>query len=107
MLGQHQSWEFLLTLDESWFYLSRDHEIIWLRESESPIEKEKHMIQVKRKMITMIWNPHGFHIVHALPKGENFNVIYYVEHILQLILEYYSKSIVVVESFMQTMPDRR
>jgi hypothetical protein len=46
--AQHQRWEFMLTLGESWLYLSTDHSIIWLRESESLSEKEKHMIQAKK-----------------------------------------------------------
>jgi hypothetical protein len=29
------------------------------------------------------WNPHGFHVVGALPKGESFNATYYIEHIRQ------------------------
>jgi hypothetical protein len=51
--AQHQGWEFLLTLDESCFDLSTDHEIICLRESEPPTEREKHMIQAKKKIIAI------------------------------------------------------
>jgi hypothetical protein len=29
--AKHQDWHFIITLDESWFYLSTDHEQIWLR----------------------------------------------------------------------------
>jgi hypothetical protein len=51
-----------------------------------------HMIQAKRKMATIAWNPHGFHLVDTLPKGESFTATYYIEHILQPILEYRAKS---------------
>jgi hypothetical protein len=43
-----------LTLDESWFYLSTDHEIIWLGEGEAPPERKKYMIQARKMMITMV-----------------------------------------------------
>jgi hypothetical protein len=91
-LAQHQGWEFLLTLDESWFHLSISHKIIWLRESEPFLEKKKHMIQAKKRMATIAWNPHGFHVVYALPKKENFKATYYIEHIMRPILEYRLKS---------------
>jgi hypothetical protein len=28
---EHNGWKFIITCDESWFYLSTDHEQIWLR----------------------------------------------------------------------------
>jgi ribosomal protein S26 len=49
------------------------------------------MIQAK-KMITIAWNPNGFHDVDALLKGESFKSTYDIEHILQQILEYCLKS---------------
>jgi transposase len=83
--------EFLLTLNKSWFYLFTDHEIIWLRESEPPLKGKEHDSSTE-KMITIALNPHSFHVVEALPKGETFNAIYYIEHILQPTLEYRPKS---------------
>jgi hypothetical protein len=44
---QHTGWQSFLTLDESWFYFSTDHGIMWLRENEPPAQREKHMIQAK------------------------------------------------------------
>jgi hypothetical protein len=31
---EHYGWQFIITLDASWFYLSTDHEQIWLRVKE-------------------------------------------------------------------------
>jgi hypothetical protein len=31
---EHHGWKFIITLDESWFYLSTDHEQIWLHAKE-------------------------------------------------------------------------
>jgi hypothetical protein len=42
---EYQGWQYFITLDELWFYLSTDCEIIWLPDGESPSERERHMIQ--------------------------------------------------------------
>jgi hypothetical protein len=33
-------------------------------------------------MLTMVWNPHGFHLVSLLPKGQKWTIQDYVDHIL-------------------------
>jgi predicted membrane protein len=43
----HQSLELIISLDESWFYLSADYEIIWLPHRTECPEKEK-MISSKK-----------------------------------------------------------
>jgi hypothetical protein len=53
----------MITLDESWFYLSTDYEQIWLRPDEEPSERVKHPIQDKKIMVTISWNALGFHLV--------------------------------------------
>jgi hypothetical protein len=47
----------------------------------------KHMIGDRKMMVTIVWNPQGFHLVNALPKGQKFNVNYYIDRILQSLLE--------------------
>jgi hypothetical protein len=38
-------------------------------------------------MVTIVWNPQGFHLVDALPKGKKFNPNYYIDRILSPLLE--------------------
>jgi hypothetical protein len=45
---QHQGWQFIITFDESWFYLATDHEQMWLRPEQVPPERIKHTIQDKK-----------------------------------------------------------
>jgi histone-lysine N-methyltransferase SETMAR len=45
------------------------------------------MIGDRKMMATIIWNPHGFHLVDGLPKGQKFNASYYIDNILQSLLE--------------------
>jgi hypothetical protein len=33
-------------------------------------------------MLTVVWNPYGFHLVFLLPKGQKWTSQYYVDHIL-------------------------
>jgi hypothetical protein len=35
---EHHGRQFIVTLDESWFYLSPDHEQTWLRVEEQPLK---------------------------------------------------------------------
>jgi hypothetical protein len=60
-------------LNESWFYLSNDHEIIWLLAGMPVFDRERHMTQSLKLMFAVVWNPHEFHLVDALPKGMKFN----------------------------------
>jgi hypothetical protein len=41
---EHHGWQFIITLDESWFYSSAGHEYIWLRQEEQPPERPRHTI---------------------------------------------------------------
>jgi histone-lysine N-methyltransferase SETMAR len=80
-IGPH-GWQFIITLDESWFYLSTDHEQIWLRVEGHPPERPRHTIQEPKMIVTIAWNPLGFHLLDALPKGNTFNVKYYLVNLL-------------------------
>jgi hypothetical protein len=58
---EYHGWQFIITLDESWSYLSSDHEHIWVRVEEQPPERPRHIIQDPKPMVTIAWNPLGFH----------------------------------------------
>jgi AraC-like DNA-binding protein len=80
-----RDWRNIITLDESWFYLCTDHELIWLAPGRMVPERERHMIQSLKSMITVAWNTSGFHVLAALPKGAKFNASYYSNEILEEI----------------------
>jgi hypothetical protein len=75
----------MVTLDESWFYLNMDHELIWLQPNQETPERERHTVQSEKAMITIVWNPSGFHLIKLLPKGFKFNASYYVTQVLNLL----------------------
>jgi hypothetical protein len=64
-----------------------DSEQIWLRPGETPPEREGHTIQDRKIMATIAWNPLGFPLIVALPKGRTFNAEYYPDNILAALTQ--------------------
>jgi hypothetical protein len=50
-----------------------DHERTWLGPEEPVPDTEQLMIQSPKLMITIVWNPSGFHVVIALPQRLKFD----------------------------------
>jgi deoxycytidine triphosphate deaminase len=67
---QHQGWKYLVTLDEAWFYFSNQHQQIWLPYQEDPQRIQRQMINSPKTMLTVVWNPHGFHLVSSAERTE-------------------------------------
>jgi hypothetical protein len=71
--------------DDSWFDLSTDYESIWALSGDTSPEREIKMINSPKIMLTIVWNPHGFHVIDIFPKGCKFNSNYYISHILDAV----------------------
>jgi hypothetical protein len=65
-----RSWHNIVILDESWFYfnLNTDHELIWILPDGEIPERARPTIQSEKVMLTIVWNPIGFHLINVLPK---------------------------------------
>jgi hypothetical protein len=74
-----------LTGDESWFYLTIDHEQIWTRSEAPPPTIPKKMIRSPKRMVTIFWSPLGFRVIRVLPKGVHFDAKYFQDNILSEI----------------------
>ena len=85
--AKQSNYQLFMTGDESWFYLNTDHETQWLPLSEKPSKKTKKNIGSKKYMLTIFWNPLGFHLVKILPDGITFNSDYFITEILEPINE--------------------
>ena len=83
-----RQWDSIVTLDESWIYLQTDHDLMWMAPGESVPDRERHTIQSPKFMITIAWNPGGFHVVKALPKDGRFTAHYYTNNILIAISDW-------------------
>jgi hypothetical protein len=83
---QHQkdrAWHGIVTLNESWFYFTTDHERIWLPAGIEVPVREQITVQCRKMMATIVWNPTGFYRIVAVPKGMKFNADYEISHILE------------------------
>jgi hypothetical protein len=93
---QHQkdrAWDDTVTLNESWFYFTTDHEWIWLPEGTEAPEGERITVQSRKMMVTIVWNHTRFDRIIALPKRMKFNPDYYVSQILDSLAEWRSSQV--------------
>jgi hypothetical protein len=63
-----------LSLDESWFYLSTDHERIWLTPEQPVPDRERHMAQSPKLMSTVAWNPNGSMLLRRSQRDLNLTL---------------------------------
>jgi hypothetical protein len=68
----------IVTLDESWFYLSTHYKFVCLPGDEKVLERERNTIQSNKLMLKIVWNARGFHLIKVLEKGRRFNAGYYI-----------------------------
>jgi hypothetical protein len=85
-----RTWHDIVTLDESWFYLSTDYEFVWLLRGEKVPEKERHTIQSKTFMLTIVWSLRWFYLIKYLEKDRKFDANYYVAEILESLSQWRS-----------------
>jgi hypothetical protein len=85
-----RAWHDIVTLDESWSYLSTDYEFVWLPRDEKVPERERHTLQSKKFMFMIVCNPRGFHLITVLEKCRKFNAGYYLTEILKPLSQWRS-----------------
>jgi hypothetical protein len=59
----HNNWRNLITGEESWFYYEYVRDRIWAARDDNTPEVEKMTIPSRKSMSTVVWNPHGFHLM--------------------------------------------
>jgi hypothetical protein len=83
--AKHHAWKYIVTLHEACFYFSNHFDRIWLPHDEPPPSFLKQTIASQKLMITVVWNPHGIHVIQFLPKGIKWTGRYYSDDILSHI----------------------
>jgi hypothetical protein len=76
-LAKYHARKYIIILDKSWFCFSNHLDRIWLPHDELPPSFSKQTIASQKLMITVIWNPHGFHVIQSLPKGIKWTFRYH------------------------------
>jgi hypothetical protein len=64
--------------------------LVWLPQDEKVPERERHTIQLKKFMLTIVWNPRGFHLIKILEKCRKFNAGYYIAEIFEQLSQWCS-----------------
>jgi hypothetical protein len=59
-------WHDIVTLDESWIYLFSEHDLMWTAPGEIVVDRERHIIQSPKLMLTVVWNPIEFHVTCSM-----------------------------------------
>jgi hypothetical protein len=75
-----------VTPDESWFYFATDHKQTWMGPEEELPARSRRLIQDRKIIVKIAWNPVGFHIVNALPREGSFDAEYYRDNVLAELL---------------------
>jgi hypothetical protein len=71
-----------------WFYLRGEHDLMWTAPGKIVPDRERYIIQSPTFMVTIVWNPSGFHVVKALPKWTKFNAQYETNNVLVAISDW-------------------
>jgi hypothetical protein len=82
MSAAHNSWKNIITFEESFFYMHKEFEQMWLARGEAPDTRERRMISSEKLMVVIGWNPGEFHVIEVLRKGQKFNACYYCSSVL-------------------------
>jgi hypothetical protein len=61
---------------------------MWMAPGEIVVDREQHTVQSPKFMLTVVWNPIGFYVLKALPKGGKFNGQYYTNDVLVVISDW-------------------
>jgi hypothetical protein len=85
-LAKHDTWKSIVTPEEAWFYFSNHFDRIWLPHDGLPLSFLKQTIANQKLMITVVWNPHGFHMIQSLSKGIKWTGRYGSNNILSQIV---------------------
>jgi hypothetical protein len=62
----HNNWRDLITGDESWFYYEYARDGIWTAQDDNTSEVENGIIPSRKSIPTVLWMPHGFHVMTML-----------------------------------------
>jgi hypothetical protein len=79
---QHRGWKYTATFDDAGFHFSNQYEQIWLPDHEDPPTIERQTISSPTTILTVVWNPYGFHLVKILPRGQKWTIQYYIDCVL-------------------------
>jgi hypothetical protein len=85
--AKRRAWQFIITSDKSWFFYYTPHSKIWLPADAETPEVAKQLINTRKIMMTIFWNPFGIQVLAALPEKTSFNAQDFIDYGLTTIEE--------------------
>lgn len=92
MTESFNDFDFIVTGDESWFYLDYSPRTLWTISNENIPERVEKTIGAKKYMITVMWSKSRFYVIELLDECQSFNSEYFMNHILKLLLIEFKKT---------------
>jgi hypothetical protein len=68
-----RQWHDVVMLDDLWFNLRSEHDLIWTAPGEILLDRERYTFQSPMFIVTIVCNASRFPVVKALPKWSKFN----------------------------------
>jgi transposase len=81
--AKNDGWRHIVTGDESWFIMDQAPRRMWSLTEDEVATKPRTTIATKKFMYTIMWNPHGFHVIDLLPSDAKMNSTYYTSNVLE------------------------
>jgi hypothetical protein len=78
--AKRRAWQFIITVDEFWFFYVRPHLKKWLPCDINTPEVARQLINMPKLMVTIFWNPFGIHVLAELPEKTLCDPGYFVDY---------------------------
>jgi hypothetical protein len=78
-IQERNQWHNVLTGDENWFCFECLRDRLWVSSPENARDFPGRTVASKKHMLTVSWNPDGFHVVMILPRGTSFNTTWFTD----------------------------
>jgi hypothetical protein len=75
--AERDIWYYLMTGEESWFFLNISPRRIWTLSRDNVITRPRLDIRSKEFMFMIMWNPSGLYVVNRLPNDTKINSEYF------------------------------
>lgn len=92
MSESFNNFEFIITGDESWFYLDYSPRTLWTISNDNIPTRVEKCIGAKKYMLTIMWSKSRFYVVELLEPDQKFNSEYFIGKILKLLLLEFDKN---------------
>jgi hypothetical protein len=84
---QRTHFRYIITGDESWFYLEYQNASQWSVSRDEVPQKVDPAIGTAKFIFTAIWDVNGFHLLDLMPSQCRFNTQYFMEHVMTPLVQ--------------------